>query len=69
MGKEVKMGWISECCDAEHDEFFSLNFHFPAMPSGLCGSCREHTSFNKEREEKNDTKRLRKKQGLLLPVL
>ena len=37
--------FYSECCDADPDEFVSLNFHFPAMPSGLCDNCKEHTTF------------------------
>ena len=37
--------WYSECCDAAPDEFFSLNFCFPSMPTGLCDNCKEHTEF------------------------
>lgn len=51
MDKENEMEWISECCGSPPDEFFSLNFHFPAKPIGLCGDCKEHTSFDYEGDD------------------
>jgi hypothetical protein len=46
------MGFYSECCSAEPNEFFDIDFDltFQDKPSGICGDCKEHCEFEYDEE-------------------
>ena len=41
--------WLSICCTAE--PLYEVYEENEADPIGLCGKCREHTTFEQEKEE------------------
>ena len=45
--------WLSECCDAPHDNKFQFNDFMTDKPIGICSRCMEHVSFYKDYKDED----------------